>query len=256
MSTTIRDATVTFGAEYGALLVPIERRIAHYLQRNCYTPLIGAVTPVPLRGTTLPSLHDEVMAIKAPFHLVLTDLGEGNIMDGFLRNCIHVVSCSIFAPKITRIGSSFLRDCTSLSSFDTSGLKSVTTIADDFIGRCTSLSSFDTSGLTSVTTIGGYYLLDCTSLSSFDTSGLTSVTTIGDDYLRNCTSLSSFDTSGLTSVTTIGDYYLAGCTSLSSFDTSGLTSVTTIGDSYLGGCTSLTAQPTAKDVLEGRLGPE
>ncbi len=101
LPTPIRDVTVAFGAGYGTLLVPIERRITQYLQRNCYTPLIGAVTPVPLRGTTLPSLHEEVMAIRTPFHLVLTDLGEGNIMDGFLRNCIHVVSCSIFAPKIT-----------------------------------------------------------------------------------------------------------------------------------------------------------
>ena len=132
--TTIRDASVSFGAGYGALLLPIERRIAQYLQRNCYTPLIGAVTPGPLHGTTSRALHDEVMAIRAPFHLVLMDLGEGDIMKDFLRNCIHVVSCSIFAPKITRIGHSFLRGCTFLSSFDTSGLASVTTIGHTFLG--------------------------------------------------------------------------------------------------------------------------
>ena len=95
MSTTIRDATVTFGAEYGALLVPIQRRIVQYLQRNCYTPLIGDATPVPLRGKTSHALHDEILVIGAPFHLELMDLGEGDIMDGFLKGCKHVVSCSI-----------------------------------------------------------------------------------------------------------------------------------------------------------------
>ena len=141
--TTIRDATVAFGAGYDALLVPIERRIVQYLQRNWYTPLIGDATLVPLRGTTSRALHDEIMAIGAPFHLVLTDLGEGNIMNGFLRDCKHVVSCSIHQcralSKITTIGPSFLAGCTSLSSFDTSGLTSVTYIGDYFLDGCTSL---------------------------------------------------------------------------------------------------------------------
>ena len=189
MSATIRDATVAFGAVYGALLVPIERRIVQYLQRNYYTPLIGDNTPVPLLGTTSRALHDEIMAIGAPFHLVLTDLGEGDIMNSFLQGCKHVVSCSIHAPKITRISSSCLRDCTSLTSFDTSGLTSVTTIGDAFLDGCTLLSSFDTSGLTSVTTVGNGFLVGCTSLSSLDTSGLISVKTIGYDFLARCTSL-------------------------------------------------------------------
>ena len=159
MSEIIRDSTVAFGAGYGALLVPIERRIAQYLQRNCYTSLIGDATLVPLRGTTSRALHDEVMALGAPFHLVLTDLGEGEIMERFLKGCTHVVSCSIHSPKITRIGLRFLYGCTSLSSFDTSGLTSVTTIGDGFLGRCTSLSSFDTSGL----------ILKCCTLRTFPT---------------------------------------------------------------------------------------
>ena len=98
------------------------------------------------------------MAIRALFHLVLTDLGEGEIMKGFLHDCKHVVSCCIYAPKITHIESYFLRGCTSLSSFDTSGLTSVTTIGVGFLDGCSSLSSFDTSGLKSVTTIGHKFL--------------------------------------------------------------------------------------------------
>ena len=172
-----------------------------YLQRNCFTPLIGDATLVPLRGTTSRALHDEIMAIGGPFHLVLTDLGEGDIMESFLKGCKHVVSCSIHAPKITRIGDFFLLGCTSLSSFDTSGLTSVTTIAVDFLGGCTLLSSFDTSGLTSVTRIGNGFLQGCTSLSSFDTSGLTSVTRIGPRFLGGCVLLFTKPT--------VGDIYLA-----------------------------------------------
>ena len=137
MTTPIRDATVAFGAGYGALVVPIERRIVQYLQRNCYTSLIGDATLLPLRSTTSRALHDEIMAIGGPFHLVLTDLGEGDIMESFLKDCKHVVSCSIHAPNITRIGFCFLNGCTSLSSFDTSGLTSVTTIGDAFLGHIT-----------------------------------------------------------------------------------------------------------------------
>ena len=136
------------------LPLPTVRLVAAYLQRNFYTPLTGDPTPVPLRGTTSRALHDEIMAIGRPFHLVLTDLGEGDIMDGFLDGCKHVVLCYIHALKITRIGFSFLRGCTSLSSIETTGLTSVKTIGYNFLGGCTSLSSFDTSGLTSVTTIG------------------------------------------------------------------------------------------------------
>ena len=69
-ASTIRDATVAFGAGYGTiptLPLPIHGRIVQYLQHNCYTPLIGNATLVPLRGTTSRALHDEIMAIGAPF---------------------------------------------------------------------------------------------------------------------------------------------------------------------------------------------
>ena len=109
------------------------------------------------------------MAIGAPFNLVLTDLVEGEIVDKFLRGCIHLVSCIIHAPEVTRIGGHFLVECKSLASFDTSGLTSVTAIGGSFLGGCESLASFDISGLTSVTAIGdrpfgGDFLDCCTSL--------------------------------------------------------------------------------------------
>ena len=81
-ASTIRDATVAFGAGHGALLMPMERRIAQYLRCNYYMPQNRsgrAVTPVPLLGTTSQALHDEVMAIRAPFHLVVRSGPEVNI---------------------------------------------------------------------------------------------------------------------------------------------------------------------------------
>ena len=154
-----------------------------------YFTLVGTATRVPLHGTTSEALHLEIMAIGAPFNLVLTFLREGEIMNDFLEHCEHLVSCTIHAPEVTRIGDNFLGDCTSLASFDTSGLTSVTAIGGYFLGGCTSLASFDTSGLTSVTAIGIGFLAWCSSLASFDTSGLTSVTAIGVGFLGGCTSL-------------------------------------------------------------------
>ena len=81
-----------------------------------YFTLVGTATRVPLHGTTSEALHTEVMGIGAPFNLVLTDLVEGEIVDKFLRGCIHLVSCTIHAPEVTRIGDCFLYGCTSLVS--------------------------------------------------------------------------------------------------------------------------------------------
>ena len=125
MNTAILHAIVAFGAGHGTLLEVIEKGVAKYLVHNFYT-LVGTTTPVPLRGTTSRALHDEIMTIRAPFDLVLTDLAEEKIMDGFLYGCEHLVSCSIHTPKITTMGWFFLHECRSLTSLVTSGLISDT----------------------------------------------------------------------------------------------------------------------------------
>ena len=160
----IAEAIATYGAGHGHLWPALVEHVGAYLGPWNYFTLVGTATRVPLHGTTSEALHLEIMAIGAPFQLVLTDLREGEIMDEFLFDCGHLVSCTIHAPEVTRIGDNFLAGCTSLASFDTSGLISVTAIGEVFLAHCTSLASFDTSGLTSVTAIGGSFLAGCTSL--------------------------------------------------------------------------------------------
>ena len=121
MDTTVLHAIVAFGAGHGPLLEVVEKCITQYLVRNYYT-VVGTTTPVSLRGTTSETLHKEIMAIRAPFDLVLTDLGEGKTMDMFLYNCEHLVTCSIHVPNRTRMGWFFLEECRSLTSLVTSGL--------------------------------------------------------------------------------------------------------------------------------------
>ena len=125
------EVIAAYGAGQGSLLQPVLERVAEYLVPHSYT-LVGTTTRVPLHGKTSKALHTEIMAIGAPFDLVLTDLDEEEISDDFLEKCKHLVSISIHAPKVTKIGSLFLGDCTSLSCFDTSGLTSVTTIGEGF----------------------------------------------------------------------------------------------------------------------------
>ena len=157
------EVIVAYGDGHGYLFSTVFELVGEYLNANSYV-LVGTATRVRLHGRTSQALHDEIMAIGAPFDLVLTDLGEGEIMDFFLARCRHIVSCTIDAPKVTRIGRSFLDRCMSLHSLDTSGLTSVTHIGSSFLYRCTSLHSLDTSGLTSVTHIGPSFLYGCMSL--------------------------------------------------------------------------------------------
>ena len=126
-STLIAEVIVAYGDGHGYLRRSVFDLVGDFLKPNFYV-LVGTATRVRLHGRTSRALHDEIMAIGAPFDLVLTDLGEGEIMDWFLANCRHIVSCTIDAPKVTDIGFCFLGGCTSLHSLDTSGLTSVTHI--------------------------------------------------------------------------------------------------------------------------------
>ena len=106
-TTVISEAIVAYGDGHGYLRPSVFELVGDYLKRNFYI-LVGTATRVRLHGRTSQALHDEIMAIGAPFDLVLTDLGEGEIMDWFLCGCGHIVSCSIDAPKVTHIGEGFL----------------------------------------------------------------------------------------------------------------------------------------------------
>ena len=132
------EVIVAYGDGHGFLFSSVFELVGDYLHANSYV-LVGTATRVRLHGRTSRALRHEIMAIGAPFDLVLTDLGEGEITDRFLADCRQIVSCTIDAPNVTRIGSWFLSRCTSLHSLDTSGLTSVTHIGALFLDGCTSL---------------------------------------------------------------------------------------------------------------------
>jgi hypothetical protein len=46
---------------------------------------------------------------------------------------------------LEHVGEDFLRECTSLTTFDTRGLFTLTSIGVDFLSRCPSLSTFATT---------------------------------------------------------------------------------------------------------------
>ena len=193
MSTTIRDATVAFGAGYGTLLMVVQRRIAEYLRYNYYT-LVGDTAPIALRATTQRALHTEIKRITTPFNLVLVDLFQETLdetMDVFLDCCRHLVSIVVTCRKVKVIGSSFLNKCSFLRSVDTSKMNAVTTIGLAFLAnKCTALTSVDMSGMGVVTTIGSSFLAGCSSLTTLDTSGMRAVTSIDAPYfLFNCVSI-------------------------------------------------------------------
>ena len=94
---------------------------------------------------------------------------------------------------------------------------------------CSSLTSFDSSGLTSVTSVYRTWE-SCSTLISFDTSGLTNVTDAREAW-TGCWELTSFDASVLTLATNITSAWYS-CGKLTSFDASGLVSVTAANDAW------------------------
>ena len=156
--------------------------------------------------------------------------------------------------KVTSIGSSAFKDCTSLTSVTIPN--SVESIGDNAFNGCTSLTSITIPD--SVTTIGNNAFSGCSSLTSVTIPN--SVESIGDNAFQNCSSLTSAtignnvtsigssafkDCTSLTSVTipnsveSIGDNAFNGCTSLTSITIPD--SVTTIGNNAFSGCSSLTS---------------
>ena len=133
--------------------------------------------------------------------------------------------------KVTSIGESAFKNCTSLTSVTIGN--SVTSIGNEAFYGCTSLTSVTVPD--SVTSIGDYAFCNCTSLTSVTIPD--SVTSIGYSAFRGCTSLTSVTIPD--SVTSIGDAAFSDCTSLTSLTISD--SVTSIGKYAFSGCTSLTS---------------
>ena len=124
-------------------------------------------TWIPLQTTDIELEINAICASSATLrvHLVLSDLEETRIPDGFLRNCNQLVSCVVLerCSKVTAIGADFL-SYSSLTSINMSGLIAVTSIDHNFLSGCSSLTSINMSLLTAVTSIGNNFLRGCLSL--------------------------------------------------------------------------------------------
>ena len=173
---------------------------------------------------------------------------------------------------VTKVGSDFLSNCTSLATIDISGWNNVTHIGNGFLQNCgryiwtpgfsgvrldisgwnnvtylgklflenSKVRTLDISGWNKVTEIKHSFLHSCCMLTSLDLSGWGNVTRIGRRFLLDCTRLTTLDLSGWNKVTEIGSNFLSNCSSLTTLDISGWNKVTEIGSNFLYNCSSLT----------------
>ena len=127
---------------------------------------------------------------------------------GTLENItiLESVTYEGFTFKVTSIGSSAFKDCTSLKSATIPD--SVTSIGDSAFFDCASLTSITIPD--SVTTIGNNAFSGCSSLTSATIPN--SVESIGDNAFQNCSSLTSATIGN--NVTSIGDNAFNGCSKL------------------------------------------
>ena len=129
---------------------------------------------------------------------------------------------------LTKFGGYIFQNCTSLTSFDLTGLTQ--------IGR----NCFQNTGLTSVavpssvnTDIGNYAFADCAALSSVTIAE--GVTGVGTNTFQNCTQIAEIHLPS--TVDTIGNYAFNGCTSLVSINIPA--AVSKLGTYVFQNCTSL-----------------
>ena len=164
------------------------------------------------------------------------EVGVGNACVASSRLVLIVGEASI---RITKVGDSFLRDCTGLTAVDLMPLANVTSLGHSFLRGCTGLREVNLTPVDHVTSIDAFFLSECTGLTTLGLATLAYVTKIGHSFLRGCKGLTTVDLTPLAHLTSIDAWFLDGCAGLATLDLTPLSHVTSIDSSFLDGCTGL-----------------
>ena len=134
-----------------------------------------------------------------------------NVVEIGVRFCCGCTALErvVFHPNcaLRAVGSSFLGDCTALTSVDPRNLANVLVISSLFLSG-SGIESFDASSLANAIKIGRGFLSFCRSLRTVNLEGLSRVTRIRSEMLDVTPSLTSLDLSPLTSLRQLPSQWL------------------------------------------------
>eukprot|EP00760_Papus_ankaliazontas_P001106 PhM_4_TR10388/c0_g1_i1/m.25439 len=206
----------------------------------------------------------DLSAITTPYHVVFSEsmsccrhLGECSMrhatsVDLSGLHCVEDVGGLLFCSErlghvdtspmtsLVHVRDDFLRESSSVTSVDLSGLRNVTCIGDFFLFRCSALQSVDTAPLTNLYETADHFLSLMQNVTSLDLSGLCNLSSIGGRFAASNNSALSLDFSAMTNlVDIIGGGFGEDCGAVTSVDVSGLSKVTNVGGGFLSGTTSL-----------------
>ena len=127
-------------------------------------------------------------------------------------------------PKVTSLGNSCFRDCSSLTTIS---IPKATSLGNYCFYSCSSLTTID---IPLVTSLGDYCFEYCRKLTTID---IPLVTSLGNSCFSSCSSLATIS---IPKVTSLEEYCFYYCKSLTTID---IPLVTSLGDYCFNGCSSL-----------------
>ena len=187
------------------------------------------------------SSHDEYSyEYSGSINLPATVTYEGvdyrvtSIGNSTVRNCTSLTAITIPA-SVTSIGKSAFYWCSSLTAITIPENSQLTSIGYEAFSSCYSLTAITIPA--SVTSIGGYAFYYCDNLTTVTIPENSQLTWIGDRAFSYCSSLTAITIPE--GVTSIGGYAFEDCSRFTSITIP--KGVTSIGDGAFSGCSSLTA---------------
>ncbi len=148
-------------------------------------------------------ITDFIKACGLKYVYIVGNLETTLIPNDFLFGCEKLKEVHYVLPGVINAGSSWMSDCTSLTSISFEGLQALTTVGDHWMCNCKSLTSLSFEGLGALTTVGSNWIYHCVSLTSVSFEGLQALTTVGASWMAHCESLTSVSFEGLQALETV-----------------------------------------------------